>query len=159
MSEPTRDTNPLRAFVRGAWILLVVQLTVALVVFGALTYASIQLNGILRETAEKQAELDKTLGRLGNLSAPERKLVEAMASSIVNKLIHNTLVTLKTEVTFSEGAAFVEAARRIFSLGDPARSHVNDHMSTESETCHSSQEDIQDVEEVIPRTGSKMPDQ
>jgi hypothetical protein len=32
-------------------------------------------------------------------------------------------------------------------------------VSTESETCHSSQEDIRDVEEVIPRTGSKMPHQ
>src|SRR5262245_9228193 len=51
----------------------------------------------------KQAELDKTLGRLGNLSAPDRKLVEAMASSIVNKLIHNTMVTLKTEVNSSDG--------------------------------------------------------
>jgi glutamyl-tRNA reductase len=107
----------------------------------------------------KQAELDKTLGRLGNLSAPERKLVEAMASSIVNKLIHNTMVTLKTEVNSSEGAAFVEAARRFFSLGDPAVSHVNEHASTESEMCHSSQEDIRDVEEVIPRTGSKLPHQ
>ena len=107
----------------------------------------------------KQAELDKTLGRLGNLSAPERKLVEAMASSIVNKLIHNTMVTLKTEVNSSEGAAFVEAARRFFSLGDSAVSNVNEHASTESETCHSSQEDIRDVEEVIPRTGSKMPHQ
>jgi glutamyl-tRNA reductase len=105
----------------------------------------------------KQAELDKTLGRLGNLSAPERKLVEAMASSIVNKLIHNTMVTLKTEVNSSEGAAFVEAARRFFSLGDPAISIEN--ASSESETCHSSQEDVGDGEEVIPRTGSKTPHQ
>jgi glutamyl-tRNA reductase len=82
-----------------------------------------------------------------------------MASSIVNKLIHNTMVTLKAEVNSSEGAAFVEAARRFFSLGDPTISNVNEHTSTESETCHSSQEDIRDVEEVIPRTGSKMPHQ
>ncbi len=106
----------------------------------------------------KQAELDKTLGRLANLSASERKLVEAMASSIVNKLIHNTMVTLKTEVNSSEGAAFVEAARRFFSLGDPAASDVNESVASESETCHSSQEDVRDVEGVIPRTSSKMPD-
>jgi len=105
----------------------------------------------------KQAELDKTLGRLGNLSAPERKLVEAMASSIVNKLIHNTMVTLKTEVNSSEGSAFVEAARRFFSLGDPATSNVNQSAPTESEICHLSQEDMRGVEEVMPRTGSKLP--
>jgi glutamyl-tRNA reductase len=81
-----------------------------------------------------------------------------MASSIVNKLIHNTMVTLKTEVNSSEGAAFIEAARRFFSLGDPAVSNVNESASSVSETCHSSQEDIQGIEEMIPRTGSKMPD-
>ncbi|MBI3807208.1 MAG: glutamyl-tRNA reductase, partial [Nitrospirae bacterium] len=106
----------------------------------------------------KQAELDKTLGRLANLSTPERELVEAMASSIVNKLIHNTMVTLKAEVNSSEGTAFIEAARRFFSLGDPSASNVNDHTSSASEACHSSQEDIQSVDAMAPRTGSKTPD-
>ncbi len=106
----------------------------------------------------KQAELDKTLGRLANLSAQERELVEAMASSIVNKLIHNTMVTLKAEVNSSEGAAFVEAARRFFSLGDPAVSNVKGNATSALETCHSSQEDIRGVEEVTPRSGSKTPD-
>jgi len=106
----------------------------------------------------KQAELDKTLGRLANLSAPERELVEAMASSIVNKLIHNTMVTLKAEVNSSEGAAFVEAARRFFSLSDPAVSNANERVSSGSETCHTSQADIRDIEEMTPRTGSKMSD-
>lgn len=106
----------------------------------------------------KQAELDKTLGRLANLSAQERELVEAMASSIVNKLIHNTMVTLKAEVNSSEGAAFVEAARRFFSLADPALSNVKGNTTSASETCHSSQEDIRGAEEVTPRRGSKTPD-
>src|SRR4029077_17610104 len=106
----------------------------------------------------KQAELDKTLGRLANLSAPERELVEAMASSIVNKLIHNTMVTLKAEVNSSEGAAFVEAARRFFSLSDPAVSNANERASSASETCHTSQADVRDIEEMTPRTGSKMSD-
>src|SRR5213593_4529916 len=106
----------------------------------------------------KQAELDKTLGRLANLSAPERELVEAMASSIVNKLIHNTMVTLKAEVNSSEGTAFLEAARRFFSLGDPAVSDVNGNETSATEPCHSSHEDIRDSEEVTPRSGSKAPD-
>ena len=106
----------------------------------------------------KQAELNKTLGRLVNLSTPERELIEAMASSIANKLIHNTMVTLKAEVNSSEGAAFVEAARRFFSLSDPTVSLINERVSSASEACYSSQTDIQDIEEVTPKTGSKMPD-
>ena len=104
----------------------------------------------------KQAEIDKTLGRLGNLSASERELVEAMASSIVNKLIHNTMVTLKTEVNSSEGTAFVEAARRFFSLSDPVAPNANECAPSAPETRRTSQAEIQDIEEVTPRTGSKM---
>ena len=105
----------------------------------------------------KRAEIDKTLGRLANLSSTDREVVEAMASSIVNKLIHNTMVTLKAEVNSSDGAAFVEAARRFFGLGDSTSSHVNGSLSSESETCHPSQEGIQDAEEVTPRTSSERP--
>ncbi len=107
----------------------------------------------------KQAELDKTLGRLANLSASERETIEAMASSIVNKLIHNTMVTLKAEVNSSEGAAFVEAARRFFSLSDPAISNINEGASSSPERCHSAQAGIRDIEEMARRTGSKTPDQ
>jgi glutamyl-tRNA reductase len=97
----------------------------------------------------KRAEIDKTLGRLANLSSTDREVVEAMASSIVNKLIHNTMVTLKAEVNSSDGAAFVEAARRFFGLGDSTSSHVNGSLSSES--------GIQDAEEVTPRTSSERP--
>jgi glutamyl-tRNA reductase len=106
----------------------------------------------------KQAELDKTLGRLANLSTSEREMVEAMASSIVNKLIHNTMMTLKAEVNSSDGTAFIEAARRFFNLGDLAASNADDRASSAQEACHSSQEDSQDVDAMTPRTRSKMPD-
>jgi glutamyl-tRNA reductase len=107
----------------------------------------------------KRAELDKTLGRLSNLSETDRALVEAMASSIANKLIHNTMVTLKAEVNSSEGTAFVEAARRFFSLGDPAISNVNGGETSASETCHAPPADHPGVEEVSPSRGVKTPDQ
>jgi glutamyl-tRNA reductase len=81
-----------------------------------------------------------------------------MAASIVNKLIHNTMVTLKAEVNSSEGSAFIEAARRFFNLGDAAPSNVNGSPVSDSEACHTSQEDSQIVDPVIQRTGSKMPD-
>jgi glutamyl-tRNA reductase len=106
----------------------------------------------------KRAEVEKTLGRLANLSAPERELVEAMASSIVNKLIHNTMVTLKAEVNSSEGAAFVEAARRFFSLADSVGSNVNESALSAPETCRSRERSIQDSIEATPKAGSKTPD-
>jgi glutamyl-tRNA reductase len=66
----------------------------------------------------KRTELEKALLRLAHLPPNERALVEAMASSIVNKLIHNTMVTLKAEVASADGAAFVEAAKRFFNLNE-----------------------------------------
>jgi glutamyl-tRNA reductase len=68
----------------------------------------------------KRAEVDKVLARLPHLSSQDRELVEGLASSIVNKLIHRTMVTLKAEVNSSSGPAFVEAARRFFSLDQHA---------------------------------------
>lgn len=90
----------------------------------------------------KRAEVEKALGRLAHLPPQERALVEAMASSIVNKLIHNTMVTLKTEITSAEGIAFVEAARRFFNLSD---------------TGSFSASDENDVEKPAPRTGANKP--
>jgi tetratricopeptide (TPR) repeat protein len=59
MDEPPRESHSLRAFVRGAWLLLVVQLMVAVLVFGFLAVASKRLNSILAETATRQAELTR----------------------------------------------------------------------------------------------------
>jgi glutamyl-tRNA reductase len=76
----------------------------------------------------KRAEVDKALGRLGHLSQQDKELVENLASSIVNKLIHRTMVTLKSEVNSSNGPAFVEAARRFF--------HLDQSPSNDSEAGH-----------------------
>lgn len=90
----------------------------------------------------KRTELEKALGRLAHLPPQERALVEAMASSIVNKLIHNTMVTLKSEVTSADGAAFVAAARRFFNLSEAG--------------TPPSTEDIE-IEDSTPRTSANKP--
>ena len=84
----------------------------------------------------KRAEVEKVLARLAHLPPQERALVEAMASSIVNKLIHNTMVTLKSEVTTADGAAFVEAARRFFNLGEACP--ITDEIETDESTARTS---------------------
>jgi glutamyl-tRNA reductase len=76
----------------------------------------------LRSRAEeiKQVEIEKALARLQNLSEQERGVVEGLASSIVNKLLHGSLVTLKAESASGGGPMFIEAARRFFGLDEPA---------------------------------------
>ncbi|MGQ0812024.1 MAG: glutamyl-tRNA reductase [Nitrospiraceae bacterium] len=66
----------------------------------------------------KRAEVEKVLARMSSLSTQDRELVEGLASAIVNKLIHGTMVTLKAEASSSGGEAFIEAARRFFSLDE-----------------------------------------
>jgi glutamyl-tRNA reductase len=72
----------------------------------------------LRARAEdiKRREVDKIMARLGHLSTEDRAAVESMASAIINKVVHGTMVTLKTEATSAGGAAYVDAARRFFNL-------------------------------------------
>ncbi len=107
----------------------------------------------------RRVEVEKALGRLVNLSGPDRELVEAMASSIVNKLIHHTMVTLKAEVNSSDGATFVEVARRFFSLGDPALTTGEANAATASEPGASADDDSKDPAAMISRAGSKRVDQ
>lgn len=72
----------------------------------------------LRKRAEeiKQGEVEKAMGRLGHLSQQERGAIEGLASAIVNKLLHGSLVTLKAEANSASSAMFVEAAKRFYSL-------------------------------------------
>src|SRR5574341_789041 len=75
----------------------------------------------LRQRAEeiKRSELERAMARLGNLSEQDRAVVEGLASAVVNKLLHGSLVTLKSEANSGAGVQFIEAARRFFNLDDP----------------------------------------
>jgi glutamyl-tRNA reductase len=75
----------------------------------------------LRRRAEeiKRAEIEKAMGRLGHLSPQERSVIEGLASAIVNKLLHGSLVTLKAEANSASWTMFVEAAKRFFNLDSP----------------------------------------
>jgi glutamyl-tRNA reductase len=80
----------------------------------------------------KRAEVEKALGRLAHLSRQDRDMVEGMASSIVNKLIHSTMVTLKSEIHSDSGTAFVEAARRFFNLDQPSGPSAVDPQASDA---------------------------
>ncbi|MBS0155095.1 MAG: glutamyl-tRNA reductase [Nitrospira sp.] len=103
----------------------------------------------------KRAEVEKVLGRLGHLSTQDRELVEGLASSIVNKLIHRTMVTLKNEVNSSSGPAFVEAARRFYALDRPSSSGQQTDTYSESSRYLGDGRPQSDVEE--PASESSAP--
>jgi glutamyl-tRNA reductase len=96
----------------------------------------------------KQAEVERVLSRLPHLSPQDRELVEGLASAIVNKLIHRTMVTLKAEVNSSNGPAFIEAARRFFSLdqSSPSGTTEGDRLrSLSGKSCLSGHEEAESV--------------
>jgi glutamyl-tRNA reductase len=100
----------------------------------------------------KRAEVEKVLGRLGHLSAQDRELVEGLASSIVNKLIHRTMVTLKNEVNSSSGPAFVEAARQFYALDRPAASTQQTETYSESSRYLTDSRPQSEADEPTPET-------
>ena len=74
----------------------------------------------LKKRAEgiRQVEVAKVLARLPDLSDAEREIVDGLASSIVNKLLHRPLVTLKEEAANANSTMYVDATRRLFSLDE-----------------------------------------
>jgi glutamyl-tRNA reductase len=100
----------------------------------------------------KRTEVDKVLARLPHLSPQDRELVEGLASSIVNKLIHRTMVTLKAEVNSSSGPAFVEAARRFFSLDRESPSVQPIEAYTESPHYHTETSSEPGADDPAPET-------
>lgn len=63
--------------------------------------------------------------------------IEGLASSIVNKLLHGPLVTLKAEAQSQNGFAFIEAARRFFELKEQDIQMVGHETSAdETEMLH-----------------------
>lgn len=72
----------------------------------------------LRQTCDniRKAELAKALASLNNLSDKDRKVLEAMTSSIVNKIIHHPVTHLKKEANRVEGDLYIDTIRKLFDL-------------------------------------------
>jgi len=72
----------------------------------------------IRAKAEtiRSEELEKALKRLGGLSEKELKTVEALTSSIVNKMLHGPTARLKMAAGEKDGYEYVETARFLYGL-------------------------------------------
>ncbi|GIX46580.1 MAG: glutamyl-tRNA reductase [Candidatus Tectimicrobiota bacterium] len=72
----------------------------------------------LRQRAEliRRAELERILPRLGHLDERQRRLVEALSSAIVNKLLHTPTVNLKRAAGDPRVRDYVQLLTRLFDL-------------------------------------------
>lgn len=71
----------------------------------------------------RQAEMDRIRGRLGRITPEQEAAIEAMTRSIVNKLLHTPITTLKSSTDHPEAETIHEIIRRIFNLkgGNPEK--------------------------------------
>ncbi|MEE8397890.1 MAG: glutamyl-tRNA reductase [Desulfobacterales bacterium] len=74
----------------------------------------------LREKAEAiaQGEMKKTLGALNHLSEKDTDAIERMIRSLVNKLLHDPMLSLKTPGRHRDKSVFLDITRKLFNL-DP----------------------------------------
>jgi glutamyl-tRNA reductase len=64
-------------------------------------------------------ELDRTIGKLPNVSAEERQHLEELTRRIVNKLLHDPIKTLReTNPAHGPGGQYVHAMQKLFHLAD-----------------------------------------
>ncbi len=65
----------------------------------------------------RQAEIDRLRGRLGTLTAEQEVAVDALTKSIINKIMHTPITTLKSAARQGEHVTtVVEIVRKIFNL-------------------------------------------
>jgi len=64
----------------------------------------------------RKAELEKTMAGLRDLGPKQRRSVEAMATAIVNKMLHNPILFLKTESEDIDKQLKLELIRKVFGL-------------------------------------------
>ncbi|MBI5598419.1 MAG: glutamyl-tRNA reductase [Deltaproteobacteria bacterium] len=72
----------------------------------------------LQQSFEKvrKQELEKALVELKGLKEEDRRVLEAMTSAIVKKILHKPVTHLKKESKSVEGDMYIEATRKLFDL-------------------------------------------
>ncbi len=66
----------------------------------------------------RKAEIERAIPSLNSLTEKERKTIEAMTSSIVNKILHHPVTHLKKEADRVEGDLYIDTIRKLFDLAD-----------------------------------------
>ncbi len=66
----------------------------------------------------KQRELARALGRLGNPSEHDRRVIGSLANTIINQLLHTPITKLKEYALTKQGPNYQEALKKLFCLDD-----------------------------------------
>ncbi|MDP2661694.1 MAG: glutamyl-tRNA reductase, partial [Dehalococcoidia bacterium] len=76
----------------------------------------------LRQLAQQIAQraIDDNEGKWDSLSESDRRRVELLANTVVNRLLHGPTARLKQAVDGGETPLYVEAVRELFGLGEGA---------------------------------------
>ena len=82
------------------------------------TLSLVPVIAALKEKAEKikQEELRRAKNRLGTFSLREEKIITSLANSIVNRLLHDPIIELKSQVSTSQGHLYAEVLKKLFRL-------------------------------------------
>jgi len=73
---------------------------------------------VSRAESIRQSELDRALARLSGLSDRDRNVVQALSVALVNKLMHDPIIRLKSSSTEHDSHAYARTVRDLFSLAD-----------------------------------------
>ncbi|HWR73831.1 MAG TPA: glutamyl-tRNA reductase [Nitrospirota bacterium] len=82
----------------------------------------------LREKVEdiRKRELEKTLCQLNGITDDQRRVVEALSSAIVNKIVHAPMVVLKQAASAPDSGEIISLARQIFNLDRELKRHTHE---------------------------------
>jgi len=69
-------------------------------------------------------EVDKALARLGSADEETRRVIEAMAQSIVNKILHAPMVKLRDSSRAGHGPHWIESITELFGLRGAGKSRA-----------------------------------
>lgn len=64
----------------------------------------------------KQNEIKRACNRWGKMSEQEQKIINSMANSIVNQLLHFPIVNLKEMAASNQGHLYAEVVKKLFAL-------------------------------------------
>ncbi|MBI2194404.1 MAG: glutamyl-tRNA reductase [Planctomycetes bacterium] len=79
----------------------------------------------------RQQELERTLNKLGALSAKDREEIEYMTKRIINKLLNSPISTIRQEVAKGDGHRILDAAEKLFDLDSDSEEAAKDEGKDE----------------------------
>jgi glutamyl-tRNA reductase len=66
----------------------------------------------------RQKEVEKTLSRWKDATVEERKILEVLTQSIINKILHHPISQLKRQGIHNHGKLYLEITRQVFNLDE-----------------------------------------